>query len=97
MHTGLWWGKMPPRHRCEANIKMHLKETGWEGVEWINLAQVRVQEAGCCQHSSESLGSTQLQEFLDKVRTVYFSGRTPIQKYGKNTHQCKILCYNCIR
>jgi hypothetical protein len=29
------------RHRCrwEDNIKIHLKETEWEGVEWIHLAQ----------------------------------------------------------
>jgi len=44
MHTGFWWGKMPPTHRYEANIKMDLKETGWEGDEWINLAQVRVKK-----------------------------------------------------
>jgi hypothetical protein len=47
MHTGFWWGKMPlarTRHKCEANIKMDLAETGWEGVEWINLAQVRVKK-----------------------------------------------------
>jgi hypothetical protein len=25
------------------NIKMHLKEIGWGGVEWINLAQDRDQ------------------------------------------------------
>jgi hypothetical protein len=27
------------RHRWEYNIKMDLKETGYEGVDWINLAQ----------------------------------------------------------
>jgi hypothetical protein len=29
------------RHRWEDGIKMDLKEMGWEGVEWIYLAQVR--------------------------------------------------------
>jgi hypothetical protein len=29
------------RHRWEDNIKMDLKEVGWEGMEWIHLAQSR--------------------------------------------------------
>jgi hypothetical protein len=28
-----------PRRRWEDNIKMDLRETGWEGVDWIHLAQ----------------------------------------------------------
>jgi hypothetical protein len=35
-------GKAPlerPRHRREDAIKMDLKEMGWEGVDWIHLAQ----------------------------------------------------------
>jgi hypothetical protein len=32
-----------PRHRWENNIKMTLKEMGWEGVNWIDLAQDRDQ------------------------------------------------------
>jgi hypothetical protein len=31
------------RHRWEDNILIQLKETGWEGVEWNNLAQDRDQ------------------------------------------------------
>jgi hypothetical protein len=29
------------RRRLEDNIKMYLKEIGWEGVGWIDLAQWR--------------------------------------------------------
>jgi hypothetical protein len=39
-------GKRPlgkPRHRWEDNIKMDLREIGIEGVNWIQLAQDRVQ------------------------------------------------------
>jgi hypothetical protein len=39
-------GKRPvrrPRHRWEDNIKMYLKETRCEDVDWIHLAQDRVQ------------------------------------------------------
>jgi hypothetical protein len=30
-----------PRHRWEGNITMDLREIGWEGVDWIYLAQDR--------------------------------------------------------
>jgi hypothetical protein len=29
------------RHRLDDNIKMDLKETGLEGVDWVHLAQDR--------------------------------------------------------
>jgi hypothetical protein len=32
-----------PRHRWEDNIKMDLREIGIDGVNWIRLAQNRVQ------------------------------------------------------
>ena len=34
-------GKRPvgnPRHRWKSNIKVDLKEVGWWGMDWINLA-----------------------------------------------------------
>ena len=30
-----------PRHRWDDNIKMDLREVGWGGVDWIDLAQDR--------------------------------------------------------
>jgi hypothetical protein len=39
-------GKKPlgrPRHRWVDNIKMHLREIGWGGLDWIDLAQDRDQ------------------------------------------------------
>jgi hypothetical protein len=39
-------GKRPfgrPRHRWEHGIRLDLKETGWEDVEWVELAQGRGQ------------------------------------------------------
>jgi hypothetical protein len=35
-------GKRPlgkPRRRWEDNIKMNLREVGWEGMDWIDLTQ----------------------------------------------------------
>jgi hypothetical protein len=39
-------GKRPlgrPRPRWEDDIKMDLREVGWVGIDWINLAQNRDQ------------------------------------------------------
>jgi hypothetical protein len=39
-------GKRPfgrRRHRWKDNVKMDLREIGWEGVDWIHLAQDRYQ------------------------------------------------------
>jgi hypothetical protein len=30
-----------PRHRWEDNIKMDFQEVGWEGMDWIDMAQDR--------------------------------------------------------
>jgi hypothetical protein len=32
-----------PRHRWVDNIKMGLREVGWDGIDWIDLAQDRDQ------------------------------------------------------
>jgi hypothetical protein len=32
-----------PKHRWMDNIKMNLRETGWGGIDWINLARDRDQ------------------------------------------------------
>jgi hypothetical protein len=32
-----------PRHRWQNNIGMDLREIGWEGVEWMHMAQDRHQ------------------------------------------------------
>jgi hypothetical protein len=32
-----------PRHRWVDNIKIYLRETGWDGMDWIDLAQDRDQ------------------------------------------------------
>jgi hypothetical protein len=29
----------PGRHRWEDNTKMYLREMGWDGVDWIDLAE----------------------------------------------------------
>ena len=64
----IWKVKRPlerPRHRQAAgNIKMDLKETGLEGMEWIHLAQDIDKWLGCCEHGNELPGSIQWEKFL---------------------------------
>jgi hypothetical protein len=40
--VGKYEGKRPPersRHRRDDNIKINLKEVGWEGVDWIRCVR----------------------------------------------------------
>lgn len=43
MHALFWWGSVKERERLEGfcSVKVRLKDTGWEGHDWIDLAQVR--------------------------------------------------------
>jgi hypothetical protein len=37
-------GKRPsggPKSQCVYNIKINLRETGWDGMDWVDLAQDR--------------------------------------------------------
>jgi len=49
MHTKFWSENLKektlgrPRRRREDNIRMDLRETGWEDVDWMHLAQDRNQ------------------------------------------------------
>jgi hypothetical protein len=36
MHIGYWWES--PRRRWMDNIKMDVREIGWDGVDWIDMA-----------------------------------------------------------
>jgi hypothetical protein len=46
-----------PRRRCVDNMKMDLREMGWDGMDWINLARDRDQWEGSCEHGNEPSGS----------------------------------------
>jgi hypothetical protein len=43
MHIGYWWESQTkrPRRRWVDNIKMDLRDVGWDGRDWIDLAQDR--------------------------------------------------------
>jgi hypothetical protein len=46
-----------PRRRWVDNIKINLREIGWDGVDWIDMAQDRDQWKGSCEHGIEHSGS----------------------------------------
>jgi hypothetical protein len=46
MRIGYWWGKRPlgrSRRRWVDNIKINLKQMGWDVMDWIHLVQDRDQ------------------------------------------------------
>jgi hypothetical protein len=68
-------GKRPlgrPRHRWEDNIKMDLRETGIDGVNWIQLAQDRVQWQACV-NTVMNFGFHKARYFLTSGVTISFS------------------------
>jgi hypothetical protein len=52
------------RRRWVDNIKMDLREIGWDDMDWIDLVQDRESVEGSCEHSNELSGSIQCWEFL---------------------------------
>jgi hypothetical protein len=50
-------------HHTLKSIKMHIKQTGWEGMNWIHLTQGRRRKAGCSEHSQEPLGPVRHSSF----------------------------------
>jgi len=57
-----------PRLRWENNIKSGFQETGWEGVNWFQLAQEKGQIAGGCESSNEIPVSIKCGTFHDQLR-----------------------------
>jgi hypothetical protein len=45
MHIGYWWEIQKERDHWEDqdNIKIDLKDMGWDSMDWIDLAQARDQ------------------------------------------------------
>jgi hypothetical protein len=49
MHIGYWWKNQNvralgrPRRRWLDNIKINLGEIGWDGMDWVDMAQDRDQ------------------------------------------------------
>jgi hypothetical protein len=44
---------------------MDLREIGWDGVDWIDLAEDMDQWRGSCEHGNEPSGSIKCWELLE--------------------------------
>jgi hypothetical protein len=64
-----------PRRRWVDNIKMDLREIGWDGMDWIDLAQ----EEGSCGHCNKPSGSIKCWEVLEWLHNwqLLKKGSTP--------------------
>jgi hypothetical protein len=54
-----------PRRSWKDNIKTDLREVGWGGTDWIDVAHDRGQVAGCCKRGNELSGSIKCGKFLE--------------------------------
>jgi hypothetical protein len=54
-----------PRRRWEDNIKMDLRDVGWGGMDWINLAQDRDRWRALVNAVMNLRGSIKCGEFLE--------------------------------
>jgi hypothetical protein len=71
-------GKRPlgrPRRRWEDNIRMDLREIGWGGLEWINLAQDRDQWRALVNTVMNLRVPKNVGKFLSSYATGVFSRR----------------------
>jgi hypothetical protein len=61
-------GKRPlgrPRRRCVDYIKMDIREIGYCGMDWIDLAQGPVESS--CEHGNEPSGCIKCWEVLEEL------------------------------
>jgi hypothetical protein len=73
-------GKRPLRRRrqkWEANIRMDLREIGWRGVDWIQVAQNRDQWQALMDTELNLWFPLKSGNFLTSYMTISFSRRTP--------------------
>jgi hypothetical protein len=74
-------GKRPlgrPRRRWEDNIKMDLREMGWGGMDWIDLAQDRDQWRALVNTVMNLWVPLNVGKFLSGCATCGFSRRTQL-------------------
>jgi hypothetical protein len=57
-----------PRCRWVDNIKIDLREIGWDGVDWIDMARDRGPVEGSCEHGIETSGSIKCWGVLERLQ-----------------------------
>jgi hypothetical protein len=69
-----------PRRRWVDNIKIDLWEIGWDGMDWIEVAQDMDHGVGPCEHASEPSGSIYAVNFLNSCTISTFSSRAQLHE-----------------
>jgi hypothetical protein len=86
MHTGYWSGSQKVRDHWEdldvggwTILKWILRERGWDGIEWIDLAHDKRPVEGSHEHNNEPSGSIKCLEFLEWLHNwqLLKKGSTP--------------------
>jgi hypothetical protein len=80
---GVREGKRPlvrPRHRWVDNIKIELREIGWDGMDWIDLAQDRGQWRALVNTVMNVQVPSNAGKFLSGCTIGSFSGRAQLCK-----------------
>jgi hypothetical protein len=76
-------GKRPlgrPRRRWVDNIKIDLREIGWDGMDWIDLAQDRDQWRALVNTVMNLRVALNAGKFLSSCTIGSFSGRAQLRK-----------------
>jgi hypothetical protein len=55
------------------DTKIYHKQSGWKGMDWLDLAQDRKRGAGFCESSYESLCVIKCKEFLELLEKLLTS------------------------
>jgi hypothetical protein len=85
MHTGYWrkMQKTPlgrPRNRLVDNIKMDLRQIGWDGMDWIDLAQDRDQWRALVNTVMNHQVPQNVGKFLSSCTTGSFSRKAQLHE-----------------
>jgi hypothetical protein len=54
-----------PRRRWLDNVKMDLRDIGWDDMDWIDLTQDNGPLEGSCEHGNERSGSIKCWQVLE--------------------------------
>jgi hypothetical protein len=64
------------------NIKMDLREIGWNGIDWIDLAQDRDQWRALVNRIMNRRAPSNVRSFLSSCTTVSFSRREQLHVFS---------------
>jgi hypothetical protein len=79
-----------PRHRREGDIKMDLREIGWEDAEWIHLAYGKDHWRALVNMVMNLWVPWKVRNFLTTWVAIYFSRRTMLHEVSYHTKEFRL-------